>query len=378
MKRIAWLATTALVFAFAWSRASLPVRSPFEVESPRRLAGSRPPLLEQSFASSGITPSVHSATAVELADGRIRAFWYGGTREGARDVEIYSSVLDDPKEGWSPEKPVATRTETQRDVSRYVKKLGNPVVSRDDDGRLWLFFVSVSIGGWSGSSINVRTSDDDGESWGPVQRLVTSPFLNISTLVRGPVVNYTDGTRAIPVYHELLGKFGEWLWLSREGRVLDKARLSWGQSSLQPVVTPLDGEHALGLMRKTGSSPPRVLAVETRDAGRSWSAPVSTPIANPDAAIAALRTSWGELLIAFNDSELDRSELSLAVSDNEGDSWEVVQVLGPPEPVGDAEPRFAYPWLLESADGDIHLFYTWNRTRIVHARFNREWLQRNR
>jgi predicted neuraminidase len=335
-------------------------------------------MFESGFASSGVAASVHSATAVELSDGRIRAFWYGGTREGATDVEIYTSVLDAGRGSWSREVSVASRAETQRDVARYVKKLGNPVVSRDRDGELWLYFVSVSIGGWSGSAINVRTSDDEGESWGPVRRLVTSPFLNISTLVRGPAVHYTDGTQAIPVYHELLGKYGEYLWLGRDGRVLDKARLSWGHSSLQPVVVPLDAAHALGLMRKSGDSPPRILAVDTGDAGRSWSAAVPTSLANPDAAIAAVRTSWGELLVAFNDSELDRSNLSLALSDDDGESWEVVHVLDPPEPIREADARFAYPWLLETTDGEIQLLYTWNRYRIVHARFNREWLRPHR
>ena len=37
-------------------------------------------------------PSVHSATAVELPDGTIRAFWFGGSREGASDVAIWALI----------------------------------------------------------------------------------------------------------------------------------------------------------------------------------------------------------------------------------------------------------------------------------------------
>jgi predicted neuraminidase len=178
----------------------------------------------------------------------------------------------------------------------------------------------------------------------------------------------------LPVYHELVGKFGEYLRLDEAGRVLDKARMSSGYSSLQPVVVPLHAERGLGLMRRSGSSPPRVLAVETRDAGSSWSAMTPTPLANPDAAVAAIRMTSGELLMAFNDSERDRSNLSLALSDDGGDRWETVRVLEPPESVGDSPARFAYPWLLETTDGELHLFYTWNRDRIVHVRFNHAWL----
>ena len=382
MKRIAWLVATIAVFGLALTRVSTLPPAAFDIDATERPLATLDlvPVFETRFASSGATPAVHSATAVELSDGRIRAFWYGGSREGAKDVAIYTSLFtlftlfDDERGEWSPEVVVTTREETQADVRRYVKKLGNPVGSRDRDGRLWLFYVSVSVGGWSGSAINFRVSEDEGESWSVARRLVTSPFLNISTLVRGSAVRYADGTQGVPVYHELLGKFGEYIRLDREGRVLDKARMSSGYSSLQPVVVPLDTVRAVGLMRKSGNSPPRVLSVETGDGGSSWSAITPTPLANPDAAIAALRISSGELLVAFNDSEHDRSNLSLALSENDGDSWEVVHVFEPPAPVGVAPARFAYPWLLESTDGELHLLYTWDRDRIVHVRFNRAWL----
>ena len=379
MKRIAWLVATISAFGFALSRVSTLPHAAFDIDATKRPVASAEavPVFETRFASSGATPSVHSATAVELTDGRIRAFWYGGSREGATDVAIYTSLFtlfDDERGEWSREVVVTTRAATQADVRRYIKKLGNPVVSRDRDNRLWLFYVSVSVGGWSGSAINFRVSEDEGESWSVARRLVTSPFLNISTLVRGPAVRYADGTQGVPVYHELLGKFGEYIRLDREGRVLDKARMSSGYSSLQPVVVPLDTVRAVGLMRKSGNSPPRVLSVETGDAGSSWSAITPTPLANPDAAIAALRTSSGELLVVFNDSEHDRGNLSLALSENDGGSWEVVHVFEPPPLVDDASARFAYPWLLESTDGELHLLYTWDRDRIVHVRFNRAWL----
>ena len=38
--------------------------------------------------------------------------------------------------------------------------------------------------------------------------------------------------------------------------------------------------------------------------------------------------------------------------------------------------QFSYPWLLRSSDGDFHVLYTWNRTRIKHVHFNQRWLDR--
>jgi predicted neuraminidase len=323
---------------------------------------------ETRIVSSDSPPSVHSATAIEISGGRIRAFWYGGSREGASDVAIYSAVFEPSSSSWGPQEIATTREATARDLGRYVKKLGNPVVARDSRGRLWLFYVSVSVGGWSGSAVNYRLSEDEGATFGPARRIVASPFLNLGTLVRGPAVPFEDGTLGLPVYHELLGKFGELLRLSPDGELLDKTRLSKGRSSLQPAVVPLGRLEAVAFLRSSGFSPKRVLSVRTDDGGHSWSDLAPTELLNPDASVAALRISTGEVLIAFNDSEVDRSNLKLAVSRDGGRSFTVLLTVEAPG--GDASSReLAYPWLLESSDGAIHLLYSWNRDRIVHVRY---------
>jgi predicted neuraminidase len=312
-------------------------------------------------------PSVHSATAVEISGGRIRAFWYGGSREGAKDVALYSAVFDPSSSAWSAQETVTTREETASDLGRYVKKLGNPVAARDAQGRLWLFYVSVSLGGWSGSAVNYRISDDEGASFGPARRLVSSPLLNVGTLVRGPAISYEDGTLGLPVYHELLGKFAELLRITPQGEVLEKIRLSHGRSSLQPVVVPLGKLDAVAFLRSSGGSPRRVLSVRTADGGRTWSDLAPTGLPNPDAAIAALRARGGALVIAYNESEADRSNLKIAVSGDAGRTFAPLLTVDPPEPTPARE--LAYPWLLESSDGSLHLLYSWNRSRIVHVRY---------
>ena len=239
-----------------------------------------------------------------------------------------------------------------------------------------LFYVTVSVGGWSGASVTFRTSTDEGESWSEPRRLITSPFLNVSTLVRGPLVHLEDGSRWLPIYHEFLGKFSELLHLDPDGRVLDKVRLTAGRSSLQPVVVPRDGSSATVFLRTTGASPRRVLTATTDDGGAHWDPARAIAVPNPDAAVSALRLSSGETLLAFNDSTIDRGNLTLALS-TDGETWERVRVLDPPD-TSVASPRFAYPWLLEGKDGVLHLLYTWDRTRIVHERFSRDWLTAHR
>ena len=376
--RLKWtsLAVIALVFgALALRALEAPPAAHFAAPRSGAADASSKPLYKSQLLPNS-SAQVHSATAVELADGRLRAFWYGGTREGAPDVAIYTSAYSPKEDTWSPERAVMTRELAQRQLHRHVRKLGNPVAGRDPAGRIWLFFVSVSVGGWAGSAINATVSSDEGATWSPPRRLITSPFLNISTLVKGPLLRLADGTLALPVYHEMLGKFGELLRLDGEGRVIGKTRLSWGKSSLQPVVVPRSETEAVAFMRYSGDPPARVLMSRTRDAGVHWSEPLKTALPNPNAAVGGVLLEGGPLVLAFNNAEENRESLSLAVSSDFGDSWRVARTLEseaqlPRAPVAE----YSYPWIMQDRAGDVHVLYTWGRSRIKHAVFNRAWLE---
>jgi predicted neuraminidase len=370
----------AAAFAFGglyYRTASAPSAGGFAPPAAAAPSIKAEPYYRSQLLPNSTAPSVHSATAAEIAGGKLRAFWYGGSREGARDVAIYTSVYSPAAETWSPERAVFTRASAQRELRRYLRKLGNPVVGRDRGGRLWLYFVSVSVGGWAGSAINAAHSEDDGETWSPPRRLVSSPFFNISTLVKGVPFLFGDGSIGLPAYHEFVGKFGELLRLDAGGRVIAKTRLSWGQSSLQPVIVPKSENEAVAFMRYSGEPPNRILVVRTEDGGAHWDSPVKTALPNPNAAVGSVLLEDGLLLLAFNDSQENREDISLAVSRDFGNTWKVVRKLE-----GDsAEPKapvaeYSYPWIMQDRAGNVHLLYTWGRTRIKHVEFNRPWLER--
>lgn len=380
-QRWALLAAALAVFAGLTLRIfSAPAPAGF---SPPRATAPAPsasePFYRQQLLPNSTARSVHSATAAEISGGRLRAFWFGGSREGASDVAIYTSVFSPLQGTWSPERALITRESAQRHLQRYLRKLGNPAVGRDRNGRLWLFFVSVSVGGWGGSAINVMVSDDEGETWNAPRRLVTSPFLNISTLVRSSPLQFSDATIGLPVYHEFLGKFGELLRLDAEGRAMQKTRLSWGRSSLQPVIVPWSESEAAGFMRYAGDRPGRILMIRTNDAGAHWSAPVKTALPNPGAAVAAVLLAHGPLVLAFNNSEDHRDDLSLAYSQDRANTWRIAHRLegGSATPKG-LLPEYSYPWITQDGAGNIHLLYTWRRTHIKHVQFNVAWLEGRR
>lgn len=316
----------------------------------------------------------HVASLCELAEGKLGAVWYGGTREGDQDVAIYFSTKTSGDAGhWSPPQTVVTRESASRELQRYVRKVGNAVVFADrhkDERSLWLVYVSVSVGGWSGSSLNVKRSFDEGRTWTPSQRLTLSPFFNISELVKNQPARAVFDGWALPIYHEALGKFPELLWLheTRSGLLATKSRLFGGATAFQPALVSFPSDHAIALCRPAGGLRTMTLSRST-DAGGHWSAPQSTGLPNPNSGLDALRLSDGRLLLAFNDSTKTRENLRLAISSDKGVSWKRVTTVAE-----EAGGEFSYPFLLQTADGRVHLVYTWQRRGIKHLAFSLAWL----
>ena len=360
-------AVVPLLYRYMPSR----VAADFVIENVTAL-GKSPASITKGYACEDcLVPSVHGASVVETLDGGLLATWFGGSREGGRDVVLWGAEFSSGSLSWSRPRRIVGPAETQAMLGRYIKTVGNSVLVRGEQGELWLYYVTVSVGGWAGSSLNAILSQDDGKTWDAPRRLITSPFFNVSTLNKSAALRYSDGTIGLPVYHEFIGKFAELLHLDSAGRVLDKTRITNGRHSIQPLVLPLDGQQALALMRDTGPKPGRVLISRSNDAGQHWLADEKLALPNPDSAIAGLRRPDGSLLLVFNDTESGRSSLALAVSRDQGQSWSTVKHF---EQSIDAKGEFSYPYLIRSSNGTMHLLYTWNRKRIRHIAFNDNWV----
>jgi len=372
--RILFALGLILCLTQAWVVIQQPGPAGFSLS--HEINGSTPPVYQETFASNQVTGEVHSAGVVELSNGNIRAVWYGGTREGHKDVAIYTNIWNACSSSWGKEHIAVDIKTTRNGTGRYSRQLGNPVITRGPEETLWLFYVSA-VGGWATSSINLAISQDEGETWGPPRRLVTSPSFNFSTLVKGKAVQFTDGTIGLPVYHEFLAKFGELLRLDANGEVIDKARQSWGRDSLQPVILPSDEHHAISMLRYAGDPPNRIMTQSTEDAGLSWPSPVKTALPNPNAAITGVEINHGkQFLMVFNNDPEERGHLTLAISDDHGASWAPIHIFE----LWDKETEFknqgySYPSLIQTKKGDFHLVYSWNVEKIKHIHFNRSWLE---
>ena len=415
-----WKVLTRLPAANFAVGAPLPEASPFPADGIKKTLSStvRPQqrsvdgrfLFDAQFVSAAPGQAVHAASIVELSDGHLRAVWFSGSREGAGDVSVQTAVMDADTLQWGAETTLFERHQIERSLWRYVKKIGNPVVARAPDGALWLWMVNVSLGGWAGSAITWSRSTDEGTSWSQPRRLVTSPFLNISTLVKGAPFALVDGQIGLPVYHEFVTKMGEILRIDSDGRVVDKVRIPGSQTSLQPVVL-VTGPKLAQVYMRSGTAKALMTSL-TDDAGKTWSMTRETTWPNPDAALAGLVTGAGAQWLALNPTTNHREILALLQADKEGSfkgasPWIVESSATPKKRlsihdyerllaselaasgVGETQiaayvasarrqlcgaescsQEFSYPYLLQSRDGYLHLIYTWHRTRIKHIRLD--------
>lgn len=421
MNRFRWFGAGLLAAVTVWAawpglgdRAALTQRFVPPVAAP---ASSGAPVLSSALINAASPPRVHAASIAELPDGSLFATWFGGEREGGTEVQIYAAVRAPGEKAWGAQQAIASPAQSSADLGTLVRKMGNPLAFVTPSGELWVIYVSVTMGGWATSHLNLLRSADLGRSWLPATRLVASPFINLSTLVKGNPVFFDNGEIGVPVYHELGGKFAELLVLSATGEVRRKIRMDHGHRTLQPVLMVQDATRAVALMRDANENPPRAWRSQTQDGGQRWSTPESTDLANPNSALAALRLDDGRMIAVANDVEDERLRLSLLVSDDEGRHWRVLhrfedkqdhhdhelspdafrpllaadlQTLGPgPDAAAVAANaernlcrngdlcgwQYDYPYLIRAAEGGFHLVYTWNRSFIRHLYFNQAWLE---
>ena len=329
------------------------------------------PVYQEFLIPNGGQNSTHSASVTTLPSGDMIAMWFAGTREGHKDVRIFKSVFHQSSLSWDAPSAVLDTPYVAQHLGRYIGKLGNPLVFVDSRRRMWMFFVSVSYGGWAGSSLNVIWSEDLGNSWTAPKRLITSPFINISTLVRNHLYELEDGSLILPVYHEFVAQFPELLRISPEGEVIRKIRMAGSGAGIQPVLFEGEQNEVRALMRSGSHTKDwRVLSLRSENEGKSWLDFEITKLPNPNSAQVAAKVSDKLWLWVGNHNEKHRQDMTLAVSQDLNVDWSVIHQF---ENGGKGD-RFSYPTIIQDELGMWNLLYTYNRKNIKHVRFNQAWL----
>jgi predicted neuraminidase len=297
--------------------------------------------------------SAHASTIVDTKDGLVTA-WFGGTREGAADVGIWLSRH--VKGAWTP--PIEVATGVQADGTRH--PCWNPVLFDVPGAGLMLFYkVGPSPQTWWGM---VRTSRDNGRIWSDARRLpdgILGPIKNKpvrlpdGTLVAGSSTESPERPSAWRVHFERSTDAGQ-TWTS----VVPAAATSGTPiDAIQPSILI----HPGGRLQAVGRSRSgRVFETWSSDAGRTWTPIALTALPNPNSGIDALTLRDGRHLVVYNHTPQGRSPLNVAIS-RDGKVWDAALVL-------ESEPgEYSYPAVIQSADGHVHITYTWKRQRVKHV-----------
>ena len=304
------------------------------------------------------TPQCHASTIVETSSGLVAA-WFAGTREKHNDVGIRVARHVDGK--WTLPVEVATGAENEDQLY----PCWNPVLFRPKNGPLMLFYkVGPDPRKWWGVLL---TSDDDGRTWGNRRKLGQGSLGHLAGPIKNKPIQLADGAILCPTSTEFnnwrvhfevtrdLGKTWEIIGPINDGRKFN---------AIQPSILKYpDGRMQIMCRTQEGV----VAQSWSKDGGKTWGPMSATDLPNPNAGTDAVTLRVGRQLIVYNHTvrrgsfPSGRNMLNVAISSN-GKTWKPVLTLE-----REAKSEFSYPAVIQTADGKVHITYTWKRVSVKHV-----------
>ncbi|WP_245964779.1 sialidase family protein [Trinickia dinghuensis] len=354
----------------------------------------------------------HAANLISLTNGDLLCVWFGGTQEGVPDISVYLSRLDAGSSAWTA--PVRLSDDPTRSEQ-------NPILFEAPEGKLWLIYTAQLSGHQNTSIVRRRISSDNGRTWGPIETLFDTP----GTFVRQPIVVAPDGAWLCPVFLCRVAPGERWSGnddISVVMRSLDNGA-TWHRHEVPGSVgcvhmsiQPLADGSLVALFRSRWAD--HVYLSRSRD-GIEWDVPKPLDLPNNNSSIQCVTLSNGHLALVFNpssaaqstgrraslyddieDSEdsgelatqaasahgtafwgAPRAPMTVAISKDGGRTWPLMRNLE----TGDGycmtnnstdklNREFSYPTIVQSADGRLHVAFTYFRQRIKYVSVTEDWV----
>lgn len=154
-----------------------------------------------------------------------------------------------------------------------------------------------------------------------------------------------------------------------------------GGAGIQPTVLLAKEGRITAYLRDNGPPPYRMQRTDSHDNGTTWSIPKDDLLPNPGAGFDAVTLPNGDWVMVFNDAEEERYNLSVAISDDEGQSWKWKKAIENDERPANATSSH-YPSVILGKDGRIHVSYSYHRDdtdpgkSVKYAVFSEDWVKR--
>jgi len=365
-------------------------------------------------------PQNHASNIMPLANGDLLCVWFGGTQEGIADISIYLSRLNYGESTWT------TPVKLSEDATRSEQ---NPILFLAPDGKLWLLYTAQKSGNQNTSIVKYRISSDNGYTWGSINTL----FDTSGTFIRQPIVVLDNGEWLIPIFYCKTAPGRKWIGDQDTSAVKISADngMTWVEYQVPNStgyvhmnVEKLTDGTLLALFRSRWAD--NIYVSHSNDNGRSWTQPVPTVLPNNNSSIQFTVLNNGHLALVFNNvnakncaerraslydeieddyepmpqiaeseeapkPELNgktafwgapRAPMTLAISQDNGNTWPYIRNLE----VGDGycltnnskdklNREYSYPSIKQTADGKIHITFTYFRQVIKYVCVTEDWVK---
>ncbi len=348
----------------------------------------------------------HAASLVETGRGLFAA-WFAGKKEGKDDVCIWGASYDkkkwqkpflivkglnskgEPTPCWNP---VLTKQPDGKLILYYkvgssprtwwgmrctssdngkkkwqkpfliVKGLNskgeptpcwNPVLTKQPDGKLILYYkVGSSPRTWWGMRC---TSSDNGQTWSIGEKLPDG-FL-------GPIKNkpiWLNDVLVCPSSTEHNGWQVHFELYKNSAYSKTHVEDPRNLQAIQPTLLKHNNGKLQALCRTRRR---KVIATSfSLDNGHCWSPLQETKLPNPNSGIDAISLKKHGHLIVYNHTTKGRTPLNISLSDD-GINW------SKPITLESTHGEYSYPAVIQGADEQVHILYTWRRQSIRHRTF---------
>ena len=326
----------------------------------------------------------HGPGMVELPNGDLLCCWFAGTFEGDADVHIVCARLPKGADKW--EEPVNVSDDPTRSEQ-------NPSLFMGPDGAVWCMYTA-QLGRVPGkdnmqftSQVRCQKSFDGGKTWSDYETI----FPEEGTFSRQPIQVLKNGRWIYGTWictdavDGLAGDPSAFRISDDQGKTWRQVMMPKSNGRVHPTVVELDDGHLVAFMRSREAD--NIYRSESFDWGDSWSEPKPTVLPNNNSSISAIRTQSGRIAIAYNPtcvSEDMRSKcawpglrcpVAVALSEDGGLTFPMIRWMERGEGyIGDENKtnnkQYEYPYIMQSADGRLHLTYAaFTRKAVKYVSF---------
>lgn len=336
--------------------------------------------------------SVHAADLLELPNGDLLCCWFAGSDEGNADISIAVSRLKKGENQWS--EPVIVSDDKERSEQ-------NPSMFLTPEGEIWLMYTAqISRAAIPDAEFNLqytaeirrKISKDNGYTWEKTETM----FDKEGSFCRQKIQILSNGRWV----------FGNWMCFDDDShngsditvvQISDDQGKTWkgveipaSRGRVHANLIEMEPGYLTALFRSRSAD--NIYIANSFDFGETWTEPVRTELPNNNSSISVIKLQSGNLAVVYNPVRVNddsnktvwprqRCPVAVAISEDKGKTWPFIRLvelgdgfMGKRNDVNNA--RYEYPVMIQTADGTIHIAYSYkDRKCIKYVVLTEEWIR---